>query len=237
VPSSKKRQRKKTTRRAASRRSQKNSGLKTYGLIAAVIVVAVAVVAAIALLGQGTGNAPNQPEGVSLDKSKGAEDAPIVVVVYSDFQCPYCRLFATGPERQLQEEYVDQGLVRFVYRHLAFIGNESTWAAEASECANEQGRFWDYHDKLFEEQGAENSGAFGQDNLKRFAADLGLDSGQFDQCLDSGKYQGKVQDEGNEARRRSIGSTPSLLVNGQLINRGSDYQVLKAAIERELGQQ
>ena len=123
VPSSKRTQRKKTTGRASSRRSQKTLGLRTYGLIAAVIVVAVAVVAAIALLGQGTGNAPNQPEGVSLDKSKGAEDAPVVVVVYSDFQCPYCRQFAMGPERQLQEEYVDQGLVRLVYHHLAFIGN------------------------------------------------------------------------------------------------------------------
>ena len=129
---------------------------------------------------------------------------------------------------------MDNGQVRFVFRHLAFLGNESTWAAEATECANEQGRFWDYYDKLFEEQGAENSGAFSQDNLKRFAAELQLDTDQFNQCLDSGEYQGKVRQEGAEAQRLGITSTPSLLVNGVLVQNGSSYPTLQAAIEAEL---
>ena len=72
--------------------------------------------------------------------------------------------------------------VRFVFRHLAFIGPESRWAAEATECANEQDRFWDYYDKLFEEQGGENVGDFSQDRLKQFAADLDLDTETFNQC-------------------------------------------------------
>jgi protein-disulfide isomerase len=131
---------------------------------------------------------------------------------------------------------VDQGKVRFVFRHLAFLGQESIWAAEASECANEQGRFWDYYDKLFAEQTGENVGTFVRDNLKRFAADLGLDTQQFNQCLDSNKYLSKVQQEGADAQRLGIGSTPAILVNGQLINNGSDYQVLQAAIQAALNQ-
>jgi protein-disulfide isomerase len=129
---------------------------------------------------------------------------------------------------------VDKGQVRFVFRHLAFIGQESIWAAEASECANEQGRFWDYYDKLFEEQSGENVGTFALDNLKRFAAELGLDTSQFNQCLDSGKYLSRVQQEGAEAQRLGVRSTPAIFVNGQLIPNGSDYQVLQAAIEAAL---
>jgi len=125
--------------------------------------------------------------------------------------------------------------VRFVFRHFAFIGDESRWAAEASECANEQGRFWDYYDKLFEEQSGENVGTFGKENLKRFAAELGLDTERFNQCLDSGRYQTKVQQELIEGRQKGVRGTPTLFVNGQLIERGGDYQVLRAAILAALG--
>jgi protein-disulfide isomerase len=227
----------KTRSRSRSQRRQKSSGLPTYVLIIGVVVVALAVVAAIVLLDRGSGGSQAQPTEESLDKSLGAEDAPVVVVEYADFQCPYCEQFASATGRQLKEDYVEQGQVRFVFRHLAFIGDESTWAAEASECANEQGRFWDYHDKLFEEQAGENQGAFGKDNLKRFAAELGLDTEQFDQCFDSGEYRSKVREEVKEAQRRRISSTPSVLVNGQLIQNGSSYQVLQAAVEAALRRQ
>ena len=235
--SKRKAKKQRTKRRSKSQHGRKSSGLQTYGLILGAIVVAVAVVVAIVLLDQGAGGSQAQAPETSLDKSVGAEDAPVVVVEYADFQCPYCEQFATGAASQLKADYVDQGQVRFVFRHLAFLGDESTWAAEASECANEQGRFWDYHDKVFEEQAGENQGAFSKDNLKRFAAELGLDTEQFDQCLDSGEYRSKVRQEVNEAQRRRINSTPSVLVNGQLVQNGSSYQVLQAAVESALRQQ
>jgi protein-disulfide isomerase len=227
----------KAKRRSKGRRGRKSSGLQKYGLIVGVIVAAVIVVGAIVLLDRDSGGAQPQGAEVSLDKSLGAEGAPVVVVEYADFQCPYCEQFATGAARQLKEDYVDQGQVRFVFRHLAFLGDESTWAAEASECANEQDRFWEYHDKIYEEQAGENQGAFGKDNLKRFAAELGLDTEQFDQCLDSGAMRSVVREEVKEAQRRRISSTPSVLVNGQLIQNGSNYQVLQAAVEAALRQQ
>jgi protein-disulfide isomerase len=124
--------------------------------------------------------------------------------------------------------------VRFSFRQFAFIGDESQWAAEASECASEQGKFWDYYDKIFEEQAGENVGAYSKDNLKLFAGDLGLDRGQFDQCLDSGKYAEKVRQETVLGREAGVRSTPALFVNGQLIEGGANYEILKSAVEAEL---
>lgn len=125
--------------------------------------------------------------------------------------------------------------MRFAFRQFAFIGSESRWAAEATECASEQGRFWDFYNKLFEEQAGENVGAFSKENLKRFASDLGLDQGQFDQCLDSGKYTEKVQQETAQGQQAGVRGTPTLFVNGQLIEGGMEYEILKAAVDAELG--
>jgi len=224
-------QAKKRPNRNTPHLSGQQLGLKQYSLIIGIVVLVVIVVAAFAILGQGGGSTPPQAAEVSTDKSIGSPGAPVVVVEFADFQCPYCKQFAIGPEQQLRKEYVDNGKVRFAFRHMAFIGSESVWAAEATECANEQERFWDYQDKLYQEQGGENSGTFSPDNLKRFAADLGLDTQKFNACLDTNKYQAKVQQDMAEAQRLGVNSTPTLFVNGQLIKNGSDYQVLQAAIE------
>lgn len=230
--------RRKSKRRAGKRRSTpQNSGLPTYALVGGAVLVALIAVAAIVLLDRGANPSQAAPEVVTTEKSLGAEDAPVTVVEYADFQCPYCKQFAEGPEQQLVQDYVDSGQVRFVFRHLAFLGDESTWAAQAAECANEQGRFWDYHDKLFAEQGAENQGIFSRDNLKRYAAEIGLDSAQFDGCLDTGRYRSVVQDEFDDAQRRRIDRTPTILVDGQLIQNGADYRVLQAAVEAALAGQ
>ena len=221
-------------RRSTKLSARKRSGPPTLVLIGAAVLVALVAVALIVLLNQGSGS-PNAPSATApVEISYGAADAPVVVVEYADLQCPYCRQFALGPEKQLRQDYADKGLVRFVFRNFPFIGKESTWAAEAAWCANDQGRFWDYHDKLYQEQGGENQGVFAQDNLKRFAAELGLDTAQFNACVDSGKYASVVRAEFDEARRRRINSTPTLLVDGQLIPNGSSYPVLQAAIEAAL---
>ena len=176
-----------------------------------------------------------QTAPANLDKSKGAANAPVTVLEYGDFQCPACQRFFSDTERRLKEEYVSKEQVRFVFRNFAFIGNESRWAAEASECANEQGRFWDYHDQLYEKQGGENVGTFSKENLKRFAVDLGLNAEQFNPCLDSGKYAAKVQQELAQGRQEGVRGTPSVFVNGKLIEGGVDYQVLRRTIELVLG--
>ena len=228
--------RRKSRSRSSSRQARRSQRSRTYALLAAAVVLALVAVAVIALLDQGAEPSQADDGRVASEKSLGAEDAPVVVVEYSDFQCPYCQQFATGPGQQLRDEYVEQGQVRFVYRHFAFIGPESLWAAEASECANEQGRFWDYHDKLFEEQAGENQGAFSKDNLRAFAADLGLDTEEFDQCFASGRYEDQVQADIQDAQLRRLNSTPSILVDGQYIPNGASYPVLQAAVEAALAQ-
>jgi len=117
-------------------------------------------------------------------------------------------------ERQLENQYIKTGKLRFVYREMAFLGDESQWAAEAAECAGEQGKFWEYHDAIFVNQKGENQGAFSQDNLKKFAADLKLDTAQFNQCLDSGKYTAKVKQSSDAAGQLGVSSTPTVFLNG-----------------------
>lgn len=171
---------------------------------------------------------------ISLDKSIGDDNAPVVVVEYGDFQCPACQRFFQTTVAQLKTEYVQTGKVRFVFRQFAFLGDESLWAAEASECANEQGRFWDYYDKLYQEQNGENVGIFSKDNLKQFAVDLELDTTGFNQCLDSGRHSEKVNQETLEGQQAGVRGTPSVFVNGQYIENGGSFQVLKVAVEAAL---
>jgi len=170
------------------------------------------------------------PNEISQDKSIGSVDAPVVVVEYGDYQCPACGDFASNVKPKIMEEFVNTGQVRFVFRSFQFVGEESQWAAEASECANEQGKFWEYYDKLYSSQAGENAGAFKKENLEGFAAELGLQTEQFNQCLASGKYTEKVKSETLEAQNLGLRGTPSLFVNGIFVEDGSHYEVLSQKI-------
>lgn len=124
--------------------------------------------------------------------------------------------------------------MRLGYQHFAFLGPESQWAAEASECAADQDAFWEYHDKLFDSQSGENRGAFNKDNLKRFAIELGLDTQTFDECLDSGKYTSIVENETQAAQTLGVRSTPTFLINGKPVIGAQAFEVFKQTIEAEL---
>jgi protein-disulfide isomerase len=163
----------------------------------------------------------------------GSPDAPVTVVEYGDYQCPGCGYFAQNYEHRIFEEYVATGKVRFEYRDYAFIGGESTRAAEAAFCALDQGAFWPYHQTLFANQHGENEGAFSAARLRSAAGQLGLDGERFATCLDDGTYADRVTAMRKEAVALGVLGTPSFVVNGKLIEyRGFDS--LKAAIEAEL---
>jgi protein-disulfide isomerase len=121
--------------------------------------------------------------------------------------------------------------VRFGYVHFAFLGPESQWAGEASECAADQNAFWEYHDFLFDSQNGENQGAFNKDNLKAFAVQLGLDAETFNECLDSGKYTEIVQQESAWARSLGVQSTPTFILNGQGLVGAQPFEVFQQAID------
>ncbi len=161
---------------------------------------------------------------------KGSPDAPVTIVEFSDFRCPYCGRFATGAGRQIDERYVEEGLVRFGYQHFAFLGPESQSAAEASECAAEQDAFWAYHDLLFERQAGVNA-----ESLRQFAGELGLDTEAFDACLQSGKYTSLVRNETAAVQALGVTGTPSFLINGQPLVGAQPFEIFEQVIEAELG--
>ena len=134
----------------------------------------------------------------------------------------------------MKETYAGSGQVRFEYRHLAFLGPESVRAAEASECANEQGQFWQYHDTLFANQLGENLGAFSDPSLKTFAAALGLDQDAFDDCLDSNRHRAVVNEDSAEASERGVSSTPTIFINGQLIPGVTAFEEIQPIVESQL---
>ena len=114
------------------------------------------------------------------------------------------------------------------------MGPESVRAAEASECANEQGQFWQYHDTLFLNQLGENLGAFSDPTLKTFATALGLDQGEFDACLDSNRHRAVVNGDSGEAAERGVTSTPTIFINGQLIPGVTAFEDIQPIVEAQL---
>jgi protein-disulfide isomerase len=165
---------------------------------------------------------------------RGSDTAPVTIIEFSDFQCPYCGRFATETFPGIDEEYIRTGQVRVGYQHFAFLGEESRWAAEASECANEQGAFWEYHDLLFSSQSGENQGAFNQANLKQFAQGLGLDAEAFATCLDSGRYASLVTSQTQAAQQLGVRSTPTFLVNGRPVLGAQPFDVFSEYIDAAL---
>jgi protein-disulfide isomerase len=174
-----------------------------------------------------------------FDRSKGNPDAKVTLVVYSDFQCSYCKQFALDAGRRLDDEFVKTGKINFTFKYFPLLDGdrigESHWAAFAAECANEQGKFWEYHDRLFALFREKNTGAFTKDKLKTYAAGAGLDLGKFDACLDTEKYAGLVLDQHTEALQLQLSGAPSFLINGRRMNNHTlDYAEFREAIETEL---
>lgn len=188
--------------------------------------------------------APNQPDQpaapakVEVDSGHlpvlGSKNAKVTVIEFGDFQCPFCEKWFTDVEANLIKDYVNTGKVKFAFRHFAFLGDESTWAAEASECANEQGKFWEYHDYLYKNQGPERSGTFAKDKLKGFAQALGLDTTKFNSCLDSDKYAKNVTDDQAAGQKAGVNGTPTTFVNGQTVVGAQPYSALKVILDQEL---
>ena len=161
----------------------------------------------------------------------GDPNAPVTIIEFADFQCPYCGRFFAETKPQIDEQYMQSGKVRFAYFNFAFLGPESNWAAEAAECAADQDKFWEYHDKLYDSQSGENQGAFNKDNLKQFAEELGLDASAFNECLDSGKYSQLVQDESSLASSIGVRSTSTFLINGQAVVGAQPYEIFQQTID------
>jgi protein-disulfide isomerase len=165
---------------------------------------------------------------VDDDPFKGEENAPVTIIEFSDYQCPFCKK-VEPTINQIIETYGDK--IRFVYRDFPLgFHKYAQKAAEAAECADEQGKFWEYHDKLFENQQAINI-----ENMKQWAKDLNLDSSKFDECLDSGKYASEVQKDFEDGQAIGVSGTPTFFINGQRLVGAQPFSAFKAVIDDELG--
>jgi protein-disulfide isomerase len=164
------------------------------------------------------------------DHILGDPNAPVTIIEYSDFECPFCSRFFTGALPLIKSEYVDTGKVKFIYRHfpLSFHAMAQP-AAEASECAADQGMFWEYHDTVFE-----NQDALSKTNLIKWAESLGLNMIEFENCLDSGKHKNKVNNDIKTGQAAGVRGTPATFVNGKLISGAVPFGTFQQAIEAEL---
>ncbi|MEK7578658.1 MAG: DsbA family protein [Patescibacteria group bacterium] len=220
---------------------QTNKYLIPGAVVLAAVIIAVAVIYSVN--GPTTGGKKNVektaaiaglPAVSSSDFVLGDKNAPVTIIEYGDFQCPFCGKFFRDTESVLREKYVKTGKVKFIYRDFAFLGPESTWAANAARCAGEQGKFWEYHDYLYGNQSGENQGAFSKDNLKSFAGALGLDKGKFGACLDSEKYTDLIQKETKEGGEAGVSGTPANFVNGTLYAGALPVGTFTQLIDKEL---
>ena len=178
--------------------------------------------------------APQQPSNVQVsaddDPIKGKKDAPVTIIEFSDFQCPYCEKFYSQALPSIEDKYIKTGKVKIIYRDfpLSFHKNAQK-SAEASECADEQGKFWEYHNKLFE-----NQNSLAVDNLKQYAKDLGLDAAKFNECLDSGRMANEVQKDLNDGLSYGVSGTPSFFINGVALVGAQPFAAFQQIIEQEL---
>jgi protein-disulfide isomerase len=163
-------------------------------------------------------------------------NAKVTIVEFSDFQCPFCSRFHTTVEPQLMKDYVQTGQVTFVYKHSAFLGQESVWSAQAAECAADQGKFWEYHDLLFTRQNGENQGAFNKDKLTGFAKELKLDMTKFEPCLTNDETLARVQADTDEGKQAGVRGTPTFFINGQPLLGAQPITAFQTVLTPLLGQ-
>jgi protein-disulfide isomerase len=223
-----------------------NNGFISNLLIVAVVVAVVTLTIWVTNLIDSrifVDNASNKSDISQLSRAKigegfnenshirGNVNAPITILEYSDFQCPFCQKFNLTLKRILSEYPND---LRTVYRHFPLddIHLYARKSAEASECANDQGKFWDYHGELYANQSSISSG--GIYYLKQVAEKLELNMDEFNKCLDSGRYQGKVESHFQIGLSAGVTGTPGSFINGVALGNAISYKQLKLIIDKLL---
>ena len=168
----------------------------------------------------------------------GDKNAKVTVIEFSDFKCPFCKSLWNDTLPQLKKEYIDTGKIKFAYRHFPIdaIHPNAQKAAEASECANEQGNFWDYHDELFKNQ-SEWEGQSADEALDSFASyanSAGLNGASLKTCVESGKFADAVKKDVDAGTAAGVNGTPATFVNGILVSGAVPFSTFKSTIDEQL---
>ncbi len=177
----------------------------------------------------------------SRDAILGNPNASVTLIEYGDYQCPFCGRFFSQTQPQIVADYVNTGKVRMVFRNFAILGAESTAAAQAAECAEDQNKRWAYSDALYAGKVADDGKGGGEDDrffnralFLKLAGQIGLDVSQFTSCIDGNKDASIVVQQKSDAIAAGVNSTPTLFINGQQILGAQPYAAFKTIIDAAL---
>ena len=213
------------------------------------VIIGVVVIAIIA--GVATSLSSTPTENVNLDMTRthgtistamgspilGDPDAPVTIVEFGDYQCHQCYNWFHNTKPAITRDYIDTGKANLVFVDMAFLGRDSSPAAQATYCAEDQGKYWEYHDMLYNAQEDKIDGGWANtERLKAFAFSMGLDMELFESCLDSGKYSKRVQYNTQQARDHGVRGTPGFFIvnpDGQLQIAGAQpFSVFKQVLDQ-----
>lgn len=173
----------------------------------------------------------------------GDPNAPVTIEVFEDFQCPACQNFTENIEPRIVETYVASGQVYYVFRHFPFLDDnavrkESDQSANASMCAAEQNRFWEYHDIVFANWKGENIGSLSDNRLVAFAESIGLDMAAFNACFEDNRYEADIEADLEKGRSLQVSGTPSVFVNGRILTPGfvPTFEQISQAVDAALAE-
>jgi len=211
-----------------------------FGGIAAVVLIAIIASASVSQTGNETLNLDmGQTHGtVSTAMGSpilGSDSAPITIIEFGDYQCEQCYKWYHTTKDSIVQNYIETGKANLIFVDLAFLGRDSPKAAAATYCAEEQGKYWEYHDLLYNFQEGVDSGWANSERLKAFAQSLELDEELFNSCVDSGKFAKRVQFNFNEAKKQGATGTPTfIIVNSegqQKIGGAQPYSVFQKILD------
>jgi protein-disulfide isomerase len=227
------------------------------------IGIAITVISIVVIIGLDTNSPGNenyarliQPENVdqakpggtkidfSLFSAKatallGSPSATVTLIEFGDYQCFHCNKFFHNTESGIEKNYIDTGKVKMIFKDFTIIGKDSFGAAHASHCANEEGKFWEYHDALYNHWTGENNGWASYDNLVEFAKQIGLDENRFEECMKDERYNSVIEENNSHAKALGIRGTPAFFIispDGEVTNvvGSQPYEVFEKIFESVL---
>jgi protein-disulfide isomerase len=207
-----------------------------------------AILAAVAALGLGTlgflmsrPRLASIPANVTIQPSdtagfrgyvKGSPSAPVEITEYADYQCPFCQTFATLQMPTIEERLIKTGKLRWRYRDFPLEQHQfARLASHSAACADEQGKYWEQHDRIYEGQADWAASSDAGEHFRSYARDIGLDLTRYDECMKSGKYAGRIQASYEEGVRAGVGSTPTLLVGNRLYRGRIDSDAIRRLVD------
>ena len=215
---------------------------RARGILVPVVIAVIAGLAAIGLAVSGNDNETEPTASVTTVEGAtaspadpmalGDPNAPVVMVSYSEFQCPFCGRYARETEPELVDRYVDTGVLRIEWRDFPYLGEESVVAARAARAASAQGEFWAFHHRLFADQPQPNSGRLTTAFLEGIAAELGLDLERFRSDMNSAETMSAIEADFDEALSVGVNGTPAFMINGEPVFGAQPTSVFVDVIER-----